>query len=353
MKWGESMKISDCLKTLSLCVFYCCLNNAPIHAQEVNFSGKMITILVGYSPGGIGYDTYGRLLSRYIAKYIPGNPQTAVSNRPGAGSMTLANYMYNVAPHDGTEIAMVGRGIATDPLINGAESTAKFDAVKFAWLASMNNEVSGLYLRKGSPAKNLNDLLAGIKVEAGSTGAGGDQQVFGQALNVLLKMNLHIIPGYPGTNEILLAMLNGELDAIAGYSWSAAKIGNANEIKNGDIKIVLQLGLSKHAELPDVPLVTELIKNEQDRQALELIMSRQAMGRPVLGPPGMRPEVVKALRLAIVKSMADKDFIEEANKIGLEISFVSGEDVQGLVERMYHLPDITIKAAQKAVAVSP
>jgi tripartite-type tricarboxylate transporter receptor subunit TctC len=208
-------------------------------------------------------------------------------------------------------------------------------------------------LRKNAPAKNLDDLLTGIRVEAGSTGAGGDQQVFSQALNVLLKMNLHIIPGYPGTNDIVLAMLSGELDSIAGYSWSAAKIGNAHEIKNGDIKIVLQLGLSKHPELPDVPLVTELIKNDQDRQALELIMSRQAMGRPVIGPPAMRPELIKILRLSIAQSMADHEFIDEANKIGLEISFVSGDDVQSLVERMYHLPASTIKAAQKAVTPAP
>jgi hypothetical protein len=320
-------------------------------AQEANFAGKTLTIFVGYSPGGIGYDTYARLLGRFISKYLPGNPKVAVANRPGAGSMTLANYMYHVAPRDGTEIALVGRGIATDPLINGAASSAKYDATKFAWLGSMNNEVSGLYLRRGAPAKSLEDLLAGKRVEAGSTGAGGDQQVFSQALNVLLKMNLHIIPGYPGTNEILLGMTSGELDAIAGYSWSAAKIGNANEIRNGDIKVVLQLALAKHPELPDVPLVTELVRDEQGKQALELIMSRQAMGRPVLGPPGLQPQVASALRKALASSMRDPDFIAEANQIGLEISFVSGEEVQALVERMYKLPTATIQAAQKAVAV--
>ncbi|MDB5651894.1 MAG: tripartite tricarboxylate transporter family receptor, partial [Hyphomicrobiales bacterium] len=319
-------------------------------AEEVTFAGKRITVFIGYSPGGIGYDTYGRHLARYLGKYLPGNPTIIASNRPGAGSMTLANYMYNVAPHDGTEIAMVGRGIATDPLINGAASTARFDASKFNWLGSMNNEVSGLYLREGAPAKSLKDLLAGTRVEAGSTGAGGDQQVFSQALNVLLHMNLHIIPGYPGTNEILLGMLGGELDAIAGYSWSAAKIGNANEIRSGQIKIVLQLALKKHPELPDVPLVTELIKDESGRQALELIMSRQSMGRPVVAPPGVPPAIVLALRKAVADVMNDADFKAEADSLGLETSYVSGEDVQALVQKMYALPPEIVAAAQKAVA---
>jgi tripartite-type tricarboxylate transporter receptor subunit TctC len=319
-------------------------------ADEVSFAGKRVTILIGYSPGGIGYDTYGRQLARYLGKYLPGNPTIIASNRPGAGSMTLANYLYNVAPRDGTEIAMVGRGVATDPLINGAGSTARFDASKFNWLGSMNNEVSGLYLREGAPATNLTDLLAGKRVEAGSTGAGGDQQAFSQALNVLLHMNLHIIPGYPGTNEILLSMRSGELDAIAGYSWSAAKIGNADEIRNGTIKIVLQLALKKHPELPNVPLVTELIKDESGRQALELIMSRQSMGRPIVAPPGVAPAIVAVLRQAVADVMKDPDFIAEAQRLGLETSYVSGEDVQALVAKMYALPPEIVAAAQNAVS---
>lgn len=325
----------------------------PALAQEVNFTGKRITIFIGYSPGGIGYDTYGRHLARYLGKYLPGNPTIIASNRPGAGSMTLANYMYNVAPRDGTEIAMVGRGVATDRLINGAASTARFEASKFNWLGSMNNEVSGLYLREGAPASSLKELLAGVRVEAGSTGAGGDQQAFSQALNVLLHMNLHIIPGYPGTNEILLSMLSGELDAIAGYSWSAAKIGNASELKSGKIKIVLQLAMKKHPELPDVPLVTELIQDLSARQALELIMSRQSMGRPVVAPPGVPPNVVQALRKGVADAMRDPDFIAEAQSLGLETSYVSGEDVQALVQSMYDLPPAVVKAAQDAVTVAP
>ncbi|HWG03996.1 MAG TPA: tripartite tricarboxylate transporter substrate-binding protein [Beijerinckiaceae bacterium] len=321
-------------------------------AQEVNFAGKRITVFVGFSPGGIGYDTYARELAHYLGKYLPGNPSVVVENRPGAGSMTLANYIYNVAPHDGTEIALIGRGVATDPLIMGSASAARFDAPKFNWLGSMNNEVSGLYLRDGAPAKNLADLLSGTPVQAGGTGPGGDQQVFSQALNTMLHMNLHVIPGYPGTNEILLAMAKGELDALAGYSWAAAKVGSAEELHSGKIKIVLQLALRKHPDLPDVPVVTDLVKTEDDRQALELIMSRQSMGRPVVAPPGLKPEMGKALRQAISQVMKDPQFIAECDKVGLEVNYVGGEEVQALVERLYRLSPSVVLSARHAAGVT-
>ena len=321
-------------------------------AQDVAFTGKRITVFVGFSPGGIGYDTYARELAHYLGKYLPGDPTVIVENRPGAGSMTLANYIYNAAPHDGTEIALIGRGVATDPLIMGSASAARFDAPKFNWLGSMNNEVSGLYLRQGAPAKDLADLLAGTPVQAGGTGPGGDQQVFSQALNTMLHMNLHVIPGYPGTNEILLAMLKGEIDALAGYSWAAAKVGSADDLHSGKIKIVLQLGLKKHPDLPDVPLVTDLVKTEANRQALELIMSRQSMGRPVVAPPGLRPEVVKVLRQAVSKVMKDPQFIAECEKVGLELNYVSGDEVQALVDRLYQLDPSVVQSARRAAGVT-
>ena len=317
-------------------------------AQDGSFAGKRVTVYVGYSPGGIGYDTYGRELARYLGKYLPGDPVVVVENRPGAGSMTLANYIYNVARRDGTEIALIGRGVATDPLIMGSASAARFDAPSFTWLGSMNNEVSGLYLREGAPAKTLADLLAGTSVQAGSTGAGGDQQVFSQALDTMLHMNLHIVQGYPGTNEILLAMLKGELDAIAGYSWAAAKVGSANELRSGKIKIVLQLGLNKHPDLPDTPLVMDLVQQASDRQALEVIFSRQSMGRPVVAPPGLSPAVAASLRKAFDQVMHDPQFLAECKRIGLELNYVSGADVQALVARLYKSPPEVIATVRKA-----
>src|SRR6185369_13145770 len=139
-------------------------------AQTVSFAGKQIKILIGFSPTGFGYDTYGRLLARHLGKYLPGNPIIVPQNRPGAGSLNLANYLFNAAPKDGTEIAIVGRGVAMEPLIGGAASQAKFDSSKFAWLGSMNNEVSGLFIRQPSPVKTLSEAMKGVGLQVGSTG---------------------------------------------------------------------------------------------------------------------------------------------------------------------------------------
>src|SRR3954471_18974828 len=147
------------------CVFACLVvasSAAECLAQtEVSFAGKQIKLLIGFSPTGFGYDTYGRLLARHLSKYLPGNPIIVPQNRPGAGSLNLANYLFNAAPKDGTEIAIVGRGVAMEPLLGGPASQAKFDSTKFAWLGSMNNEVSGFFIRQPGPAANLQEILAG------------------------------------------------------------------------------------------------------------------------------------------------------------------------------------------------
>ena len=314
--------------------------------QPVSFAGKQIKISIGFSPTGFGYDTYGRLLARHMGKYLPGNPTVVPQNRPGAGSLNLANSLYNAAPKDGTEIAIVGRGVAMEPLLGGAASQAKFESTKFAWLGSMNNEVAGFYIRQPGPASTLQQILAGTSLQVGSTGAGGDQHVFTTALNSLLGTKLKAIAGYPGTQEIMLAVERGELDGIVGYSWGVARSGNKADLDSGKLKIVLQLALSKHRELPDVPLVGEFVSKPDDRQVLELIFARQSMGRPLVAPPGLDPRVVEALRHAFEQAMKDPQFIAEGEKIGLELNFVSGAEVQTLVERLYGSPAGVIARAQ-------
>ncbi len=167
----------------ALCALPLVLLAAPARAQTepVSFAGRQIKLMIGYSPTGYGYDTYSRLIARHLGKYLPGNPAIIPQNRPGAGSLNLANYLYYAAAKDGTEIAMIGRGVAMEPLI-GATQT-KFDARSFVWLGSMNNEVSGFFIRQGAPAANLQEILAGAALTVGSTGAGGDQQAFTVALN--------------------------------------------------------------------------------------------------------------------------------------------------------------------------
>ena len=262
----------------------CWWPRAAVRAQAdgppVSFAGKQIKLFIGFSPTGFGYDTYGRLLARHLGQHLPGRPSVVVLNKPGAGSLNLANYLYNAAPKDGTEIAIVGRGVAMEPLLGGSASQAKFDSTRFTWLGSMNNEVSGFYIRQPGPAATLADILGGPNLKVGATGAGGDQQVFAAALNALLRTRLTTIGGYPGTNEILLAVERGELDGIVGYSWGVARSGNKDLLESGKLKIVMQLALGRHKELPTIPLVTDFVTDPDDKKVLEVIFSRQSMGRP-------------------------------------------------------------------------
>jgi tripartite-type tricarboxylate transporter receptor subunit TctC len=339
----SSARIVLLLAALMICA-------APLAARAeptpVSYAGKQLRVLIGYSPTGFGYDTYGRLLARHISKYLPGNPTVVVQNRPGAGSLNLANYLFNAAPKDGSEIALVGRGVAMEPLLGGSASQAKFDSTKFAWIGSMNNEVSGFFIRQPGPIKTLAEAMKGKPLQVGSTGVGGDQHAFAAALNALFGTRLKSVAGYPGTQEILLAVERGELDGIVGYSWGVAKSGNKAQLDDGSLKVILQLALSKHKELPDVPLVTEFVTNPDDRQVLEMIFSRQSMGRPVVAPPGVDPRVVDLLRKALADTMRDPQFIAEGVKIGLELEFVGGTEVQSLVERLYRSPTPVISRAQ-------
>jgi tripartite-type tricarboxylate transporter receptor subunit TctC len=233
-----------------------------------------------------------------------------------------------------------------EPLIGGSASQGKFDSTKFAWLGSMNNEVSGFFIRAGAPAANLQDILAGARLQVGSTGAGGDQHAFTIALNALLGTKLKPIAGYPGTQEILLAIERGELDGIVGYSWGVARAGSREALASGQLKVVMQLGQDKHKELPNVPLLSEFVTDAQDRQVLDLIFSRQAMGRPLVAPPGLDPRVIDALRQAFAEAMRDPQLIAEGAKMDLELSFVAGVEVQAIVERLYRSPSPVIARAQ-------
>jgi tripartite-type tricarboxylate transporter receptor subunit TctC len=319
---------------------------AKARADQVSFAGKQIKLLIGFSPTGYGYDTYGRLLARHLGKYLPGNPVIIPQNRPGAGSLNLANYIYSAAPRDGTEIAIVGRGVAMEPLIGPSASQARLDSRRFAWLGSMNNEVSGFFIRHGAPATNLNEILAGTPLQVGSTGAAGDQQIFTVALNALLGTRLKPIAGYPGTQEIMLAIERGELDGIMGYSWGVARVGNKDDIAFGRLRIVMQLGLDKHKELPEVPMLDQFVHKAEDRQVLQLIFSRQAMGRPLVAPPGLDPPVSQLLRNAFAEALRDRELIAEAAKMDLELGFVAGEEVQAMVERLYRSAPGVIARAQ-------
>jgi tripartite-type tricarboxylate transporter receptor subunit TctC len=303
------------------------------HAQSVAdfYKGKTIDLYIGYSSGG-GYDVYARVLSRHIGKHIPGNPNVVTKNMPGAGSLVLANWLYNVGPKDGTAFGTIGRGTGFDPLL-GAPN-AKFDAVKFNWIGSMNDEVSVCGVWHTTGITKFEELMQ-KEVFVGGTGPAADTDQFPKILNGVLGTKFKIVPGYPGGNDVNLAMERGEVQGRCGWSWSSVIATHKQWYDEKQFRVLVQLSLNKHPDLPDVPLIMDLAKTDEQKLIFRLVFARQVMGRPFLAPPGVPQDRVAALRKAFMDTMNDPAFKAEADKAQLEITPVSGEDVQKLVIDVY------------------
>jgi tripartite-type tricarboxylate transporter receptor subunit TctC len=315
------------------------------HAQSPPdfFKGKTVDMMIGYSVGG-GYDVYARLVAKHLGKHIPGNPTVTPKNMEGAGSLRLANWLYNVAPKDGTVMATIGRGTGFDPLLG--HKAAQFDGNKFNWIGSANDEVSVCvsWNKPGNVTKF--EELYERQLTVGGTGAAADTDQFPRILNNVLGTKMKIVTGYPGGNDVNLALERGEVDGRCGWSWSSVMSTRPAWVKDKKINILVQLALQKHSDLPDVPLVTDLAKNQEQKQILTLIFARQALGRPFLAPPGIPAERVAILRKAFMDTMKDKDFLAEAEKAQLEVTPIDGEKLQKLVSDVYATPaDVAKKAA--------
>jgi len=311
------------------------------------YRGKSIELLIGYSGGG-GYDVYARLLARHISKHIPGNPTVVPRNMPGAGSLVLANWLYNVAPKDGTAFGAIGRGTPFDPML-GIEA-AKFDPTKFLWLGSMNNEVSVCVSWHTSGVTKYEELLQ-RELVVGGTGPSADTDQFPRVMNAVLGTKFRIVSGYPGGNDISLAMERGEVGGRCGWSWSSVVSTRMDWFKTKKIHVLMQLALEKHEDLPDVPLVVDLAKTDEQRQILRLIFARQALGRPFLGPPGVPQDRAAALQTAFMATMKDKAFLAEAAKADLEITPLNGAAVQKIIEEAARTSPAVLKNTAEMLRV--
>ena len=309
------------------------------------YRGKQVRVLIGYSAGG-GYDTYARLLARHIGNHIPGNPTVVPQNMPGAGSLTLTNFLYNVAPKDGTVFGTIARGMAMEPLLGG-EGT-QFDATKFSWIGSLNHEVSICASWYTSKVKTVEDLKTNQLI-VGGTGSGADTDTFPIVMSNLLDAKIKLISGYPGGNDILLAMERGEVDGRCGWSWSSVVANRGDWLTEKKINILVQMALQKHPDLPDVPLVLDLADNEDEERAMELIFARQVMGRPYVAPPGIPVERRDALRQAFLDMVEDPAFKADIQKIDLELNPVSGVEIERVIARIYAASPAAIRLASDAI----
>lgn len=324
-------------------ILACALPFAPGAARAAGdfYKGKTIELDVGYSVGG-GYDLYARVLARHLGQHIPGNPTIVPKNMEGAGSLRLANWLYRVAPKDGTVIGTIGRGIAFDPLLGNPG--AQFQATRFTWLGSANHEVSVCVAWHDAGVSRFEDLLT-HEITVGGTGPGADTDEFPKALDGVLGTKMKIVSGYPGGNDVLLAMERGEVQGRCGWSWSSVLSTRPGWVKDKKIAVLVQLALRKHPELPDIPLVLDFAKTPEQTQILKLIFARQVMGRPFLAPPGLPEDRAAILRQAFLDTLHDPDFLADAGKAQIEINPVPGAEVEQVVADAYATPPDLVKKA--------
>jgi tripartite-type tricarboxylate transporter receptor subunit TctC len=307
------------------------------------YRGKSINMLIGYSAGG-GYDLYARMVSRYMGRHIPGAPTFVPQNMPGAGSLKVVNYLYQVAPRDGTAIGTFGRSLPLYPLLI---APADFDGTKLGYIGSVATDVSLCISWRQSPIQSWKDVLTKT-YRAGGEGRGSEPDVFATVLQKVFDTKTQLITGYPGTAEMTLAMQRGELDGLCGISYSTLASIHDDWLKSGDVKILVQSATKKHPALPDVPLITDLTQDPKKKAILDLIVAPQEMARPFAAPPGLPPERLKTLRDAFDATMTDPEFLAEMKKSSLDVDPVSGVELQELVARLWASPKDVIDAAAAA-----
>jgi tripartite-type tricarboxylate transporter receptor subunit TctC len=315
-------------------ILLCAVSAARAQGPADFYKGKSIDLYIGYSGGG-GYDIYARALARHMGRLIPGNPTIVPKNMPGAGSLVLANWLYNVAPKDGTAFGMIGRGTGFDPLLGSTK--AQFDADKFNWIGSMNDEVSVCVAWHTTGITTLEQVKQ-KELTVGGTGPAADTDQFPKVLNAALGTKFKVVTGYPGGNDVDLAMERGEVMGRCGWSWSSVIATHQSWMDDKKINVLVQLSLSRHPDLAKIPLIMDFAKTDEEKQIFKLVFARQPMGRPLLAPPGIPADRVAVLRKAFMDTLHDREFRAEAERMKLEINPVSGEAVQAIVQEVYRTP---------------
>ena len=312
------------------------------------YKGKRMTMLIGLSSGG-GYDRYARLTARYMQKYIPGKPTLISKNKTGGGSIVATNYLYNAAPQDGTFIGAVQRGVPVEPLVNGKDSKAQFDPLKFNWIGSSNRETSIAIAWHTSGIKTYKDLYT-KELIVGGTGVVTDSIVTANVFRNLLGMKFRPIAGYPGGSEVDLAMQRGEVFGRATFSWSSFKVRRLKWLKEKKVNILFQMGSKRNNDplLKDVPLALDFAKDKKTRQILFLKFAVGDFGRPYVVGPKVPKARVAALRTAFDMAMKDKDLLANAKKSRMTIIPATGQEVTDLLTQMYASPPDVVAGLRKA-----
>jgi tripartite-type tricarboxylate transporter receptor subunit TctC len=298
------------------------------------YKGKTVQIVVGFGAGG-GYDLYARALGRHLGKYMPGNPAVVVQNMEGAGSVRAANYVYAGSPQDGTVIAAVNQNAPMYQLLGGAG--ARFEAAQLQWLGSMTNSNGTVYTWHSSGIKTLDDAKL-KEVPMGAVGAQSDSVIFPNLMNEMLGTKFKPITGYAGSTQIHLAMERGEVMGRGGNSWSSLQTANASWLKENKVNLLVQVGFAKEPDLPTVPLLLDLVKDDESKGVIRVISLPTAIGYGHWLAPGVPKDRLAALRTAYAAVMKDPEFIKEAEKTRMDIRVQTGAEVEALVNQVIKTP---------------
>ena len=320
-----------------------CLTAAPAIAQSVEdfYKGKTVHVLIGVGAGG-DYDEQGRLAARFLGRYIPGNPSVIAENMVGAGGLNMTNYLYNIAPKDGTYIGIISNNFPALQLVEGRG--VQFDANKFHWLGALTQETNTMAVWKTTGVKTVEDAKR-TEVIAGASGRGAITYTFPAFMNELIGTKFKIVTGYQGGNDINLAMERGEVGARMN-SWASWNVTKPDWVKNGNIVVIAQGG-RRHPDLASVPSVEDLGRTENDRAVIKVLMLSAYLGRPVTAPPGVPAERIEALRNAFAAVAKDKDLLNEAATTRTQIEPVSGPDMQKLISGVLATPkDLAARAKE-------
>jgi tripartite-type tricarboxylate transporter receptor subunit TctC len=306
---------------------------ASAQAPAEPFAGKTANVIIGFGPGG-GYDMWGRVLARHIGKHLPGRPSVVPQNMPGAGSYVAASYLYNVAPKDGTVIAIIARDAALGPL-SGAPG-ARFDATKLSWIGSPTRETNVCIAWHTSPVKTVQDLRD-KQLIVGDTGPGTGTRSYPKVLNEIFGLKFKLVGGFRSSADVFLAMERGEVEGIC-ESLDSVRNRRPNWIADKQVTVLFQAGAAPNPDLKGVPFVLDLAKTTEERQTLEFLYAGQGIGRPFVAPPDLPPERLKMLREAFNATMKDADFIADAKKTGLDLDPEDGEHLAALIQKIYATP---------------
>jgi tripartite-type tricarboxylate transporter receptor subunit TctC len=334
---------------LSLCASWF-LYAPSIYAQPADFKGKTVTIVVGTISGDL-YDLYARSIALFMGKYLPGSPNVIVQNMPGAGHMIAANYIYNVAKPDGSTLGAINAGLYFEQLIGRPE--VKFDWTKYSWIGNATKSPQVLYMRADSPFKTIEDVrTAKEPPKCGTTGMSNMGYFVPKLLEETVGARFNVVAGYQGGNEIDLAVERGEIQcrSLSSEAYFSREPFHSWR-KRGFARELVQGGRSRDEKLPNTPTVFELMDRyktpDNGRRLASALLASGDFHRPYLAPPGMRPEIVNALREAFNKTVKDPDFLAETKKKKLDINPTTGEEVEALTKEVMSQPKDVVETLKK------